>query len=298
MGTTSDMTSKVLITGGTGFIGRNLNEYLKDFFTVHSPTRDEVDLLKSGDISDYLKEHKFDTVVHCATWDATRTSSKDTGRVLSNNLKMFFNLTRMSDLYGKLIYFGSGAEYNRRQIVSQAKESFLGAYLPEDDYGLSKYVMAKFAEKSQNIYDLVLFGVYGKYEDWRIRFISNMCCYALFDRSLTINQNAVFDYLYIDDLSKITKLFIENDYGSGRYNVCTGNPIELLDLAKIVLKVSKKNLKINVNKSGYANEYSGNNKLLLDTLNNFQFTSYEDGVKYLYEYYQDNKNLIDISQIS
>ncbi|MDB9822146.1 NAD(P)-dependent oxidoreductase [Deltaproteobacteria bacterium] len=283
---------KTLITGGNGFIARNLTEQLEDKYNVVSLSRSELDLLDSVKVSEYLKSNKFDVIFHAATWSATRTSTKDLTKVFRNNLLMFFNLARCSKYFGKMIYYGSGAEYHRYKLPPKVSEDFLDTIVPEDDYGLSKYIMAKHAECSDNIYDLVLFGVYGKYEDWRIRFISNACCKAVWDLPITIKQNALFDYLDIKDLVKITEWFIENEPREKIYNVCTGRTFDLLALAYKVLAVSGKRLDIIVSQEGLGKEYSGDNSKLLSEIGDYTFRNVDDGIDELYHWYLERKDRI------
>lgn len=283
------MALKIFITGGTGFIGRNLKEQLDGIYEIHAPTSSELDLLNSDSVSDYLKENKFDVIIHAATWNATMTSTKDRTKVFRNNLLMFFNLARCSKYFGKMLYYGSGAEYHRYKLPPKVSEDFFDTIVPEDNYGLSKYIMAKHAQCSDNIYDLVLFGVYGKYEDWRIRFISNACCRAANDLPITIKQNVFFDYMYIDDLVRITKWFIENNPGEKRINVCTGESISLFSLAKIVLKVSGKNLDINIENDGLGIEYSGKFSKLMDIDMQFKWSDFNEAIGNLYRRYSSSK---------
>src|SRR5450759_397902 len=104
---------KVFITGGTGFIGRNLREQLAGFYNVTAPPSQELDLLDDAHVTGFLKKGRFDVVIHAATWNATRTSTKDLTNVIENNFRMVFNLARCADDYGKMIYYGSGAEFDR-----------------------------------------------------------------------------------------------------------------------------------------------------------------------------------------
>lgn len=56
----------IFITGGTGFIGRNLKEQLGDKYKIYAPSHQELELLDERKVSDYLKKHHFDVVIHCA----------------------------------------------------------------------------------------------------------------------------------------------------------------------------------------------------------------------------------------
>jgi len=48
------------------------------------------------------------------------------------------------------------------------------------------------------------------------------CCRALKGLPVVIRQDTVFDYLYVNDLAKITEWFIEHEAHYKAYNVCTG----------------------------------------------------------------------------
>lgn len=281
---------KILVTGSTGFIGKNLTEQLQLSYDISSPTSKQLNLLDENQVKKYLLKNKFDVVLHCATHNGTKVSNKDLSLVFKNNLKMFFNLARCNSLYKKMFYFGSGAEYDMRNYIPKMKEDHFDTYVPVDDYGFSKYIMAKYIKNIPNIYDLRLFGVYGKYEDWRIRFISQSICQVISNKDIIINQNVFFDYLYIDDLVKIIKLLIEKKTILPRHiNVCTGKTMDLISLAKIVIDISGKKLKIKIKEKGLKKEYSGNNNKLLKAIGNFKFVQIEQSISELYNWYKNNK---------
>jgi len=284
---------KILVTGGEGFIGRNLKEQLAEEFEVHAPRVAELDLLNEKYVKDYLKGKSFDVVFHTATWNATRNSKKDLAKTLDHNLRMFFNLAKQGNHFGKMINLGSGAEYDKRIPLSKVKEDFFDARVPADDYGFSKYIIAKYIERADNIYNARLFAVFGKYEDWEIRFISNACCKAVYDLPITIKQNCFFDYVHIDDLVRIFKWFIKNTQREKAYNICGNQPRDLKSLAQKVLKVSGKDLKILIAEDGLKNEYSGDNARLLNEMGSFDFTDIEESIEALYRWYEKNKDKID-----
>jgi len=285
---------KILITGGSGFIGRNLEEQLAGKYDIFAPSHAELELLDGNRVQHYLQKWHFDVIIHTATYDAApKHSTKDPSKVLEYNLKMFFSIARCKDYFDKMIYFGSGAEFGRGNWIPKMKEDYFDQQVPADQYGLSKYIMTKHAQLSSNIYNLRLFGVFGKYDDWRYRFISNACCKAVLDLPIISNQNKVFDFLYIEDLIKIVKWFIRNKPKRHIYNVCTGKSNSFKTLAEKIIKISSKNLDIVIKTEGLGKEYSGDNSLLLNELKGFEFTPIDEAIKALYDWYDANKHIIE-----
>ncbi len=287
------MPQKILITGGTGFIAKNLSEQLNGEFTVLSPGKKELNLLETSKVFAYIKNNKFDVVLHTATYDAApKYSTKDLSKILEKNLKMFFNITRCKDYFGKMIYFGSGGEFSREHWIPKMKEGYFDAHVPQDQYGFSKYVMTKYALLNSNIYNLRLFGVFGKY-DWSIRFTPDVYRNVIFNRIVRINQNTFFDFLYVDDLVKIVRWFINHKPKTNVYNVCTGQVIDFISIARKIIKISGKKMDIAIKKEGLGKEYSGDNTLLFDEVKNFEFTPIDVSLKYLYDWYVQNKNIFN-----
>lgn len=67
---------------------------------------------------------------------------------------MYYNLKRYNNLYGKMLYFGSGAEYDKSKDISFVTEAEFINNVPLTQYGLAKYIIGKDIEKSSNIYNL------------------------------------------------------------------------------------------------------------------------------------------------
>src|SRR6266567_4937782 len=253
---------KILITGGSGFIGRNLAEDLASSYAVLAPSSRELDLLNEEAVRQYLSAQHFDVIVHAAT---TRSNRRVGGSpdMLDRNCRMFFNLVRNGELFGKMIHFGSGAEYHRTGLPVKVREEYFDTHVPLDPYGFSKYICAKYIERCERLVDLRLFGVFGRYEDYTVRFISNACCRVLKGLPIVIRQNVVFDYLYIEDLAKLTAWFIEHDARYKAYNGCSGRPVALTELARVIAEISGRSPQVLVSTAGLGPEYAGDNSRLL-----------------------------------
>ena len=284
---------KVLITGSNGFIGKNLKEKWKDKYNIFCPQRKELDLLNGEQVKEYLQNYCFDVILHAANTNTTKWQNVSPYDSLDGNLRMFFNLERCKRLYGKMYYFGSGAEYDAEHYIPNMKEDYFGQHIPRNPYGFSKYIMSKACESDNNIYDLRLFGVYGKYEEWERRFISNAICRALKGMDITIQKNVYFDYLWVDDLCDIMGWFIENRPQYKHYNVCRGEKIDLYSLACIVREILDIDCDIVIKESGWKPEYFGNNERLLREIGSFGFRNIRETIVELCKYYKDNLSLID-----
>lgn len=213
--------------------------------------------------------------------------------MLSDSLRIFYNLEKYNDYYGKMYYFGSGAEFDKTSDISNIREQEFGKSIPKNYYGFAKYIMNREAIKSKNIYNLRLFGVYGRYEDYRTKFISNAICRTLLDKSITIKQNVYFDYLYVDDLCIIVEKFLNIEPKYHDYNICSGEKIDLYSLGEKVLDISEKCLDIIIDKDGLNYEYTASNQRMINEIR-YELTNIDIGIKGLYNWYKDNKNIIVI----
>lgn len=282
----------MLITGGSGFIGRNLAEHYSATREVLVPAHGELDLLDEDAVRRYLTQHDVDVVVHSATKPGHRNAPDTTG-LFFENTRMFFNLVRCSDLFGVMLFASSGAVYDMRHYQPKMPESYFDAHVPMDEHGFAKYVAAKHIEKSSNVTELRIFGVFGPHEDYAIRFISNAICKALFGLPITLRQNRRFDYLYVADLPPVIDHFASGA-GSGRaYNVTPDSPVELLALAELVRSVSGADVPILVGAPGEGVEYSGSNERLRAEMPELRLTPVEAAVRSLYEWYARRRDQID-----
>lgn len=275
---------KILLTGGGGFIGRNILEQLGDKYEFIAPRSQELDLTDSEKVFDLIQSFRPDLVIHAANLGGRR-KDVNVENVTFLNLKMFFNIVRCRKYFGRMIMLGTGAEYDKRFDIAGAKEDFFDKRVPDDQHGFYKYVCAKYAEQTDFITHLRIFGMYGKYENFTLGFISNNICRTLFDLPISINQNVFFEYVFVDDFIKILDYFINNPGKEKFYNIGTGEKLSLTDIAKKILEKSGKDLPIAIKKDGLNKEYTCNNKRLKNEISGLSFTSVEDAIDQLFSYY-------------
>ncbi len=282
---------RILITGGSGFIGKNLKESLSGKHQVFAPSRQELDLLEGDQVRNYLRKQEFEAVIHGAVTPGHR-NARDPSNQLYKNTRMFFHLMRSRESYGKLIFLSSGAVYDQRHYTPKMKEEYFDTHVPADEHGFSKYIAAKLIEQSRNTVELRLFGVFGKYEDYAIRFISNAICKSLMGLPITLMQNRYFDYLFIEDLVPVIEYFLENTGSHEAYNVTPDQAVALLALAQKVCATAGNSLPIQVAKDGFGPEYSGDNRRLRQEMPVLCFTPIDQAIRSLYDWYAEHKSLI------
>ena len=283
---------RILITGGSGFIGKNLVELLGGKYSISAPGRRELDLNDAKAVEGFLKQNQFDAVVHAAS--SVLFSSKTGAGGAKASLEMFKNVARCSRHFGKMVQIGSGAEYDKSRPLVRVSEEEFGKSVPQDEYGLYKYKCSQYIEEEQNMVCLRLFGCFGKYEDYSSRFISNAICRSLFNLPITIaNRNVAFSYLYVNDFARVAGHFIENDARHKSYTVAPDETADLLSIARKVNEISGSSLPIIVKNPGMGNEYSGDNSRLRAEMPGFKFTPMEQGLRELYGWYQQNTAAID-----
>jgi len=288
---------KVLLTGGSGFIGRNLLEYLGPGTTIVAPTSKELDLLDQRAVREYLGLGQFDVILHAATARSNRRMGAAPD-LLDRNCRMYFNLVHDPSLFGKMLHLGSGAEYGRAGLPARVTETYFDTYIPTDPYGFSKYLCTKHAYTTDNIYVLRLFGVFGKYEAWDVRFISNACARVVKGLPIVIRQDVRFDYLYISELAELLAWFLEHEPRHKAYNVCRGQTYSLVELAGMVAEASGSNPEIIVRNKTLAAEYSADNTRMLGEIGGFRFREMSACVRELYQWYKANADKIDVERLT
>ena len=271
---------RLLLTGGTGFIGRSVLPVLQEYgFAVVAPKRDEFNVVDEVSVDAYLRDKQFDIVIHCAQISPVNNPEKDKSEnILEHTLRGFYNLTKHADSFEKVFYTGSGAEYNKAFDIVSVTEDDIGKTIPRDAYGFAKYIINEYARKSKNIYNLRLFGIFGP-TDRKSKFIRDAIDCCLENKAVSIRQNCMFDYLYVTDFAHILANFINNAPKFHDYNICSGKRISLLEIAKEVSD-QMNNMQIPIiTKDGWNNEYTGDNTRLRQEFSDFKFTSLKEGIK-------------------
>ena len=259
----------IFITGGAGFLGSHLTQFLIDqghtitifdnFINSNSKiflNDDKVKLIE-GDIIDYSKLSKsmnnVELVIHLAAQISVKDSLKNPENTIKINVDGTQNLLKscIENKIKNFIAASSAAVFGDQSIMPLTEESPKNPISP---YGKSKLLMEeKILEfsKQNNFNSIILrfFNLYGfgqsiQYAGVITKFLeniknnSNLMIYGKGEQTR--------DFIHVDDAISSFDLAIKNiNRKIGEiYNVGSGQSITILELAQSLLKISKKDLKI------------------------------------------------------
>ncbi len=274
---------RVLLTGGSGFIGRNVRGTLADHCELFAPTRQELDLLDEAAVRRYLTEHEIEVVIHAANPNPVKNLLDTQERMFEDSLRVFMDLYRAQDLYERMYTLGSGAEYDKSREISLIAETQGRRSVPHDSYGLAKSIMYEMIEGSEKQCDLRIFACFGD-GDHESKFITHCIRCCLRGEDITIRQDCLFDYMHVSDLAKILLFFIGHEPKYRAYNVCTGAPILLSEIARIVQEEMQTENAIRLLAPGRNREYTGDNTRLQQEMGGYAFLSLREGIRRQIQY--------------
>lgn len=278
---------RIFLSGSGGFIGRHLKVFLGKKHEVLSPRSSELNLLDSRSVDSFFSANKVDFIIHSAALGVRVSPDATLEQVALPNIEMFKNLSKYAGANCPMIVFGSGAEYDKSRTLCKVKESDFGLSIPKDAYGYSKYCISKEIEKLSHILNLRIFGIYGLGEN-PTRVTSCIVNDNLNRGPMMMNQNVVYDFIYIDDLCDIVGKLLEQFPDKKFLNLTPTESVETKTLAKIVNEFSDYESEIIFKRGGMNLEYTGDNSELLEVLGGYSFTSYKSGME---EFYGELKNL-------
>tara|TARA_B110000211_G_scaffold205262_1_gene239398 strand:- start:5686 stop:6456 length:771 start_codon:yes stop_codon:yes gene_type:complete len=250
----------VLITGGNGYIAKNLAENLTQY-NITSITRKDFDLTNREATDKWFNKKHFDVVIHTAIKGGSRLQS-DNESIFYQNLQMFYNLYYNRHNFNKFIHFGSGAE--------------LGT--PSNPYGLSKKIINDLIKYEHGFFNIRIFGVFDENE-LDTRFIKSNIKNYINHKPLVINQNKYMDFFYMEDLIKvINEYIIGNPYHSlSKIIECSYRKKHtLLDIANFINTLSTYKVPIKQLDSSIGDSYIGT------TIPNLQLMGLEKGINQVY----------------
>lgn len=170
-----DINMRVLLTGGSGMVGRNVLEHVNaNNYQIFAPSHSELDLLDESAIVNYIKKHDIHWVIHCAGLvGGIHTNMQDQANFLNINLLIGMNLINAAFKAGvkNMINLASSCMYPK-DYKNPIKEEYLlqaGLEPTNEGYALAKITVAKYCEfmsreKKVNYKTLTPCNLYGRFD--------------------------------------------------------------------------------------------------------------------------------------
>ncbi len=260
------MKKSILITGGTGFIGKNLKEKLeRDGFLVTTLSRSQQDKenhiqLDLSDSEAVLKKlapiiKDFNFVIHCAANPNPKPDNEKPNQIIRDNIESTHNIARLLDKEQKLIFMSSILVYDKNKNIN-----------PQNIYGITKFTCEQ------------LIDFYSKTNGFTFTSLRISACVGheylthgmLFDLLNKIKNNSeTFDllgcypgsvkpYVHIDDLYRFVRSAFKLNLQVA--DVFPEDYLSVNDVASILIKEFKSNKTINF--LGAKTEWVGDQKEL------------------------------------
>ena len=261
---------KVLITGYEGFLGSNLtktllgynaNIYGLDILTNRDRTilineYENIHVIK-GDVADFdtvseiIKKNKIEVIFHLAAESLVGKAFSDPRNTFTTNICGTWNIleaSRISKTVKSIIVASSDKAYGSHKRLPYKEKTPLSGSHP---YDVSKICADLLAYSYFKTYGLPVCitrcgNIFGPGDFNFSRIIPDSIKSMILNKTLIIRSDGKFtrDYIYVDDIvsgylilaAKMDKLKL---YGEA-FNFSNENPISVLDLVNLILKINGK----------------------------------------------------------
>jgi nucleoside-diphosphate-sugar epimerase len=248
---------KIMVTGGSGFIGYNICKYfhskknqIVSVDKTHIPKKlKELEgwekrqvFLPSEGFQEIVREFKPDIIIHCAGSADVTYSVREPYIDFQNNVstcQFILNTIKEEGRKCKFILLSSAAVYgNPKHIPVNEKD----VYMPISPYGYHKMMCEQTLEMYSQIYNiqhaaLRIFSAYGIGLNKQV--IYDLCKKATDKENKQIivfgTGDETRDFIHIYDIVQAVECIIQNN-GNGIYNVATGIQTPIKDIVNFIVK--------------------------------------------------------------
>ena len=256
---------KILVTGGAGFIGSHIVEYLvqrgDSVTVVDNLNTGKIENLKSVfkkinfaqiDIRDFkvLKNlmENIDGIFHQAAMASVQDSFRIPEKFHDVNVNGTENIFKIAKEFGiKVVYASSSSVYGDTSILPTTESDEKRPINPYAKTKLEKDKLAEqYAKNGLKVIGLRYFNVFGPRQSKEYAGVIKLFLERI-QQGLPPLVNGdglqIRDFVYVDDVVNANILSMESDIDFEFFNIGTGTTISVLDLANMIIKFSGLKLK-------------------------------------------------------
>lgn len=298
---------KILVTGGSGLVGRHLSEILSDATFISSK---DYNLISEADVKN-LCEQGWEHIVHLAARVGGIIENINfPAEFIEENLLMNTLLLKYARLNGvpRLTAVLSTCIYPDVYENYPLKEEDLHKGAPQKSnfaYAIAKRSLAvqidaynqQYKTKYNYLIPCNLFGEYDKVDEKRSHYLTALLGKIIkaeregkSDIHLLGTGNPLRQFMYGGDLARTIKSCIENDIHES-FNVAVDDNRSIREIAEIALKAcDKENFELIFDQTSPDGQFRKDvsNTKMKSFLPDFQFTPLESGIQKVYQFYKTN----------
>jgi len=301
------MKNKILVTGGSGLVGKYLNKILPDAIYVSSK---DYDLTTEDGVKLMFLQNKPDVVIHLAARvggiidNLNHPAEYFTQNVMMNTLiveySRRFNVKKFIGVLSTCIYPDTAKKYPMDESMLHEGPPTLTNF----SYGYSKRSMGAQIDAYNQQYNLNyqylipcnLYGIEDKDDENKSHFLTSLIKKIHEAKKINSDSITLFgdgtplrQFMYAGDFAEIIKQVVEKDiYGS--FNVATEENLSIKQMAQIALNVTgNENIEITWNTNIPNGQFRKDVSIdkFKNLFLNFEFTPLSEGIKLVYNSYYD-----------
>lgn len=294
---------KILITGGSGFIGINLTEALQkeesaDLVNYSLNTPDQVSVRTiEGDITQeeftFVKEEKPDVIFHLAAL-SNHQMTTDRDYAIAVNVKPLRKLLEVASGLNlkKFAFMSTSTVYADDNPLPLKEDGHLNP--DKNNYIYTKVegerICQEFLDAGLPLIIFRLANTFGPYQDWRNfpTLVPQIFSQAILERKIhTLNRSSVRDWIYIEDVVNSLNAGVKSAF-TGTANVASGQGTSVGEIVDIVANLTSVPATSDNKEGSGPNRIVCDNTILRKKIGYNPKISLEEGLQRTYQYYLEN----------
>jgi GDP-6-deoxy-D-talose 4-dehydrogenase len=235
--------NRVLIIGGSGFIGKHLVPHICNYYgsttNVFSPGKEELDITSKKSILHYLKEIQPESIINLAGLATVKRVDPNELFKL-NTIGFYFLLEAIEELNlkSRVITCSSAYVYPQAQKRSISETS---TFDPQNLYAVTKIaaeMSAKLKPSSGGVVIARLFNIVGQGQKEEFLLPNIITQVVNGNRSISVNNlSDRRDFVDVRDACDMFRIVLDSTDFEGPINFCNGEVASVLEVVEILKKV-------------------------------------------------------------